>query len=256
VTSDNKFNALMAYAQKLMDVGIEVTAQANFEIGLKWAKEPKVIALTLLCRTLGNMKGAVQLMQQGMFVEAQILTRCCIENLICIGAVRQTGDEFVEELLRADAASKKKQVNLVIGMYAEDTDRTDSVIRLREVVKGIEASHPKATQLNTKKLADGNPVGSSYLMFSVLSEKAVHVSASSLARHLGQDLEGENLFLRVEIAPIYPEMEFVKLLQELFGTVLGIIVGTNEIVGGTNAGSKLAELLNELDHLKVKENHK
>jgi Family of unknown function (DUF5677) len=253
VTNDKKFNSYMAYAQKLMDVGIEVVAQANVEIGPKWAKEPKVIALSLLCRTLGHMKGAVQLLHEGMFVEAQILTRCCIENLICIGAVRQTGDGFVEELLRADAASKKKQANLVIGFYVEDEERTDTVVRLREVVKGIEASHPKAKPLNIKNLTNENPVGSSYLMYSVLSEKAAHVSASTLARHLGRDLEDDKIFLRIDIAPDSTDLELVNLLLELLGTVLGVIVGANEIVGRSNAGTKLSELMTELECLRDKQ---
>jgi Family of unknown function (DUF5677) len=252
VASDKKFDALISYAQKLMDVGIEVTAQANVVIGTKWAKEPKVIALTLLCRTLGQMKGAVLLLQERMFVEAQVLVRCCIENLICIGAVSKTGDAFVDELLRADAASKKKHANMVIDSYAEDEERTDSVIRLLEVVKGIKASHPKAMPLNTKKLAEDNPVGSSYLMFSILSEQAVHVSASSLARHLGRDIEGDKIFLRIDIAPDPTDVQLVKLLLELLDSVLGVIVGANEIVGGTNAGTKLGGLNSELDSIRDK----
>lgn len=183
-----KRDALYLYAQKLMDFGIEVTAHAHVEIGTKWAREPKVIALTLLCRTLGNMKGAILLMQQRLLVEAQVLTRCCTENLICIGAIRQTGEVFVDELLRADAASKKRQAGLVIETYAENEERADTVVRLSEVIKAIEASHPKAKSLNTKELSKKNPVGLSYLMFSVLSEQAVHVSVRSLGRHLGRDL--------------------------------------------------------------------
>ena len=153
MTTALKRDALYAYAQRLMDVGIEVTAQAHVEIGAKWAREPRVIALALLCRTLGNMKGAVSLLRQRLLVEAQMLTRCCTENLICIGALSQTGDAFVDELLRADAASKKKQAGMVIATYAESEEQAETVIRLGEVVKAIEAKHPKAKPLNTKELS-------------------------------------------------------------------------------------------------------
>jgi hypothetical protein len=245
-----KRDALYAYAQRLMDVGIEVTAQADVEIGTKWAKEPKVIALALLCRTLGHMKGAVLLLQQRLLVEAQVLTRCCTENLICIGALRQTGDAFVVELIRADAASKKRQSNLVIETYAEDEERLETVVRLSEVVKAIESSHPKAKPLNTKELSKKNPAGSSYLMFSALSEQAVHVSVSSLGRHLGQDLEGDKVYLRVDIAPDPTEEQLVALLLDLLRIVLGVIVGANEITGGTKSGLELHAHMEEFEAIR------
>lgn len=245
-----KRDALDVYAQKLMDVGIEVVAQAHVEIGAKWARDPKIVALTLLCRTLGNMKGAVSLVSQRLLVEAQVLARCCTENLICIGALRQTGDAFVDELLRADAASRKKQAGLAIEIYAEGEGQTDTVVRLSEVMKAIEATHPKAKLLNTKELSKENPVGSSYVMFSVLSERAVHVSARSLGRHLGRDLEGDKVHLRVDIAPEPTDEDLVTLLLELLGNVLGVIVGANEIVGGTKPGNELHALMEEFESIR------
>jgi hypothetical protein len=233
-----------------MDVGIEVVAQAHVEVGAKWAREPKVVALTLLCRTLGNMKGAVSLVDQRLLVEAKVLTRCCVENLICIGALGQTGDVFVAELLRADVASKKSHARLAMDIYADNEEQAETVIRLNEVVKAIEATHPKAKRLDTKKLSKGNPIGLSYVMFSVLSEKAVHVSTNSLGRHLGRDLEGDKVRLRVDIAPDPTDEQLVASLVELLGTVLGVIVGANEIVGGTKPGLGLSALLNEFEAIR------
>lgn len=245
-----KRDPLCAYAQKLMDVGIEVAARAHVGVGAKWAREPKVIALTLLCRTLGNMKGAVLLVKQRLLVEAQVLTRCCTENLICIGALHQTGDAFVDELLRADAASKKKQAGMVIETYSASEERAETVVRLSEVVKAIEASQPKAKPLNTKELSKKSAVGLSYVMFSILSEQAVHVSVRSLGRHLGRDLEGEKVYLRVDIAPDPTEEQLVALLLELLGTVLGVVVSANEIVGGTEPGRELHALMKEFKAIR------
>jgi Family of unknown function (DUF5677) len=245
-----KHYELNAYVQRLMDVGIAVVADAKVEVGERWAKEPKVIALALLCRTLGNLKGAVLLLQQRMLVEAQVLTRCCVENLICVGALSHASDAFVDELIRADAHSKKKLVKSVIKTYAEDIERTKSVVRLKEVVKAIEASHPKTNQLNTQKLSENNPVGASYLQFSVLSERAVHVSASSLGRHLGRELDGKQVFLKVDIAPESSEESIVSLQLELLGTVLGVVVGVNEIVGGTEPGRELNTLMKNFEVIR------
>ena len=163
------------------------------------------------------------------------------------GSPSQTGDAF-DELLRA--ASKKKQAGMVIETYAESEEQAETVIRLGEVVKAIEAKHPKAKPLNTKELSKKNPVGLSYVMFSVLSEQAVHVSVRSLGRHLGRDLEGDKAYLRVDIAPDPTEEQLVKLLLELLGTVLGVIVGANEIVSGTKPGLELYALMEEFEAIR------
>lgn len=233
-----------------MDVGIEVVAQAPVEVGEKWAREPKVIALTLLCRTLGNFKGAVTLLDQRLLIEAQILIRCCTENLICIGALRETRDAFVDELLRADAASKKNLAGLAIGAYEGNDEHAETAVRLRELVKALDAAHPKAKRLNTQALSRNNPVGSSYTMFSVFSEQAVHVSASSLGRHLGRDAEGARKYLRIDIAPDPSDEQLFRLLLDLVGIVLSIVVGTNEIVDGTEPGLQLPALLAEYEAIR------
>ena len=59
MNTKSKSDVLNAYAQKLMDIGIEIISGARIKVGEKWARDPKVIALTILSRTLGNMKGAV-----------------------------------------------------------------------------------------------------------------------------------------------------------------------------------------------------
>jgi hypothetical protein len=48
---------LYAVAQKLMDAGVGIIAGAKVEIGPEWARNPKVIALTLLSRTFGQSQG-------------------------------------------------------------------------------------------------------------------------------------------------------------------------------------------------------
>ncbi len=250
MTLEQKYDDLNAYAQRLMDVGIAVVADAKVEVGEKWAKEPKVIALALLCRSLGNLKGAVLLLQQQMLVEAQVLTRCCVENLIYVGALRNTGDAFVEKLLSADAHSKKKLVNSALEIYADNAEQLESVGRLSKAVNAIESRHPKTKGFNTKELSKDNPVGSSYLQFSVLSEQAVHVSASSLGRHLGRESEGNQMFLRVDIAPKSSDERIFNLQLELLGVVLGVVVGVNEIVGGTEAGRELSTLMKKFDSFR------
>ena len=87
MTPKPHYAPLLTYAQKLMDVGVGIIAGAKIEIGQEWARNPKVVALTLLSRSLGNLKGAVGMVQQSLVVEARSLTRLACENLVCAGAL-------------------------------------------------------------------------------------------------------------------------------------------------------------------------
>jgi hypothetical protein len=97
---------LLTFAQKLMDVGIGIIAGAKVEIDREWARNPKVIALTLLSRSLGNLKGAIGMIHQNLVVEARSLTRLACENLICTGALAARGTRFVNDLVLDEAASR------------------------------------------------------------------------------------------------------------------------------------------------------
>ena len=87
---------LLAFAQKLMDVGIGIIAGAKVEKGPEWARNPKVIALTL--PTSSNLK-ALGMVHQNLLVEARSLTRLACENLICAGALAARGTGFVNDLV-------------------------------------------------------------------------------------------------------------------------------------------------------------
>jgi hypothetical protein len=51
--------AALTFAQEVMDAGIGIIAGAKVEIGQEWARNPKVVALALLSRSLGNLGGAI-----------------------------------------------------------------------------------------------------------------------------------------------------------------------------------------------------
>src|SRR5262245_39672914 len=173
-----------------MDMGIGIIADAKVDITEKWAREPKVIALTLLSRTLANLKGAVSMIHQKLVVEARMLTRCCFENLICIGALNVRGSEFVNDLISDHAASGRRQGNLLL-QQASKASIAPFEDKIRAFIADLERKHPKAKKLNTRDAANVSAVRQAYLWFSLLSSHAVHVSARSLGRHLAREKEGD-----------------------------------------------------------------
>ena len=54
---------------------------ANVRITDKGFADPTYLALTLLARTVSNLKGAKILLEAKRIVEARTITRCCLENL-------------------------------------------------------------------------------------------------------------------------------------------------------------------------------
>ena len=71
----------LAHAQRLTDVALEIVSECdNFDTA-KGTRDPKVIALALLSRSLGHFRAILRLLELGLIVEARTLTRCIFENL-------------------------------------------------------------------------------------------------------------------------------------------------------------------------------
>jgi len=200
MTPKPHYAPLLTYAQKLMDVGVGIIAGAKIEIGQEWARNPKVVALTLLSRSLGNLKGAVGMVQQSLVVEARSLTRLACENLVCAGALAARGTGFVNDLVLDEAASRKRNGKLLLE-HAEDQNLADVTHKLRGYLAELEKKHPKVKGLNMRYEAEASAVRQAYIWYTMLSGDALHVSATSLNRHLVRERDGDTVYLRVDVAP-------------------------------------------------------
>ena len=241
---------LINFAQKVMDVGIGIIAGAKVEIGDEWARNPKIVALTLLSRSLGNFKGAVAMVHQNLVVEARSLTRMACENLICVGALAAYGREFVNDLVLDEATSRKRKGKLLLE-HAESEDLADVTHKLRGYLAELERKHPKTKGLNIRQAAESSAVRQAYVWYTMLSGDPTHVSATSLNRHLARELEGNTICLRVDVAPEPRRDEMYDAVEILCCVLLGVCIGTNDILGGTAAGLMLRGLADELDALKA-----
>ena len=68
---------------------------------------PTYLALTLLARTISNLKGALILLDARRIVEARTITRCCLENLYWTIALTEKGDAFVLQMRDDDLGHRK-----------------------------------------------------------------------------------------------------------------------------------------------------
>lgn len=79
------------HAQRLADVALEIISQCDRLDTTKGARDPKVIALALLSRSLGHLKATCRLLEIGLITEARTLTRSIRESLYARGSRRRGG---------------------------------------------------------------------------------------------------------------------------------------------------------------------
>src|SRR5262249_17246415 len=74
----------LRYAQKVLDAAIDVVGAARIELNENWARDPKIVGLTILCRSITNFRAAALLVQQEHphVLEANALVRLLYENLL------------------------------------------------------------------------------------------------------------------------------------------------------------------------------
>ena len=162
---------------RTVGVGIVNTAAANFNPALG-LKDPTVFAVTLLSRTIESSRAAFVLAKQAFLVEAGMVTRSCIENVLWMRSLVRDGPTFANSIINDGARADASIAELIKGLgdgltLAEDFDELDSVIARKTKVR-----------IELGKLPDDNDAKAEYVLFRMLSNEYGHVSRSSLLRHI------------------------------------------------------------------------
>jgi hypothetical protein len=224
----------LQYSQRLADAAIAILGEADKLTVGSDVKDPKVLALTLLCRTMLNFKGALLMVQNDMAVEARTLTRCCYENLLWIGELAAKGDLFVQEMIRDEASAQQSRGKMILswGEAVEDVHHESLKARMEQ----LKELHPKAKSIKFGELGKTNGIADSYVWFRYLSGDSAHPSMTSLARHLTR---GEDGSILITVVPDSKHNEMNDTLQFANQALLGVCVATCEIVSVPKAHAKL-----------------
>ncbi|MDF0523305.1 hypothetical protein P0R31_39630 [Bradyrhizobium yuanmingense] len=192
---------MIDYAQKLLDTAIEVVGAAQVTADSSWARNPKVVALTLLCRSLSNFRAALLLAQQRHVMEARALVRCLYENQLWIGALRERGGVFVEEMIQDEAYNRNALATLTLKLTSKhggDVNSGDS-LTLRDIVKDHAKRFPRQNELQAARTAAAGVVELSYVEYMRFSLDAVHCSVTALGRHLSHEKTDAGIELLVSV---------------------------------------------------------
>lgn len=243
-------NAVKAieYSERLMSAAIDVVGASKIEMTKEWARDPKIVALSILCRSISNFRAAMLLVQQGHVMEARALGRCLYENLLWIGALRERGAEFVQDMLKDEAFNRQTLGEVTLRLSRKqgaDVTSPDS-LTLRSLIKNIGKAFPEPKKIHASKTAAEGVVELSYVEYLRLSHDGVHCSVTALGRHLSREQVAENhtqLVVSVEARTSDTEMLAAILLA--CRALMGVAVGTNEMLGGTIISAQLGTLVME-----------
>jgi hypothetical protein len=236
----NDINAWKAYTHQLLSAGGTIFANAEIPVTEEGAADIKILGLTLLARTLSHTRGVLTLVDANRVVEARTITRCCFENLFWVSGLIEEGKEFRQAMLHDEIKRRTARGKFLFESRIELT--TNAEQRLRDWIKEHSAL-AKSDALNPKQVAALGPVANSYIFYAQLSSDSAHPSIDALNRYVVADRDNEIRALDLE--PVVPDAELVDTLSLACMAVLGVLVGVNQLIGGTNGGKDLRALSDE-----------
>jgi hypothetical protein len=217
-----------AFADRLIALAYAIFGEAKITINEKLFVEPKILCLALLCRTLGNFKGVVALTREGLVVEARTLTRSCYENLYCMAALIEQGDDFAKAMRQDQMRSFWSQGEFLLEeIDSEHIGDAELVDKLRARVKELKSRWPKASFLTPKQTVKDSVLKQSYLLYSKLSSDAAHPTILALRRHLVRFIENGEQVLGLDISPPQHGTELVDTVDLACNAMIGACVAAN-----------------------------
>ena len=221
----------LAFAGQLIALAYAIFGAAKIDITEKLFGEPRILSLALLCRTIGNFKGVVALTKEELVVEARTLTRSCYENLYCMAALIEQGDDFVKAMHQDQMRSFRSQGEFLLeGIDSEHIGDAEFVEQLRVRVKEIKSRWPKATFITPKQTVKDSVLKQSYLLYSKLSGDAAHPSVIALKRHLVRFEENGEQVIGLDVSPRGGN-EIVETIDLACSAMVGVCVAANQILG-------------------------
>lgn len=236
----------LAHAQRLADASLEIISQCDKLDTAKGTKDPKVIALTLLSRSLGHFKAVFRLLENELLIEARTLTRCIFENLFMQGGLVEGGDRFVQKMVDDVAKSRQSRGNWVLNWLDELEEPPHFEEDLRKTMDRLRTLYPKPRGINFGEITKSGSLKNAYLWYKQLSSDAAHPSLEALSRHITKQVDGSIL---VAVEPIVREKDILNTMEWACQALMGVTVGANQIVGGVKAGEKLPTLCDEFVQL-------
>jgi hypothetical protein len=226
-------------AHKVWKKGEAILGGARLPLTECGASDSKVVAMTLLARTLGNANAAILLVKHGSTVEARTLVRCCYENLFWIAALAKQGRDFIVQVGLDDKTNRIKRGKALLDWSAGEEREEDFEKELADFIVNLENSTEKPSTISLYNAAGAGGIGGAYIFYRELSTDAAHPSATSLSRHVVENTEG---IFTLYANPVVDSRENEDTLELLCSALIGCCVAAEEILNQHDLGEPLVRL--------------
>jgi hypothetical protein len=155
-------------AGSIRDAGLKIFETADIPRTAKGFADVKVLAVTLLARTVSNVKATLLLVEARRIVEARTITRGVFENLYWIVGLAEEGEAFVRKMRDDDMSHSHARGR---DIFKADVDLDAGVSdRLRAY---LSANIVKAKSLAPKQVASiRSDFEKTYIFYGQLSSDA------------------------------------------------------------------------------------
>ena len=240
-----------ALAQRLYAKGVDLFDAADLPLTEAGARDPTVVALALLARTLRAMQASDRLLQDDFVVEARTLTRTILENLFFSAALSKKGARFVAELELDDITVRRKRAKGLLDFFEKSGHPAEQHAHLKAYRDELWETHGKTAETNMVDAALVGGVADAYIAFRELSTDAAHPSAASLSLHVVTSDDPEGPQFTLSASPVMDPTEPADTFELLCMGVLGVIVAVNEVLGGISVGEPLDVLASDFAELSA-----
>jgi hypothetical protein len=246
---DPELAKAIEYAQKLLDAAIDVVgvAPGHVELNEHWALDPKIVGLTILCRSISNFRAAVLLVQQQQPLEARALVRLLYENLLWLAALKERGLDFVQDVREDEASNRKALTELTLELNSTQGGDVSgpAALKLRNLIKDQSRKFPNPKKLSAGKTAAEGRVEMAYFEYARLSLDAVHCSVTALGYHLSSERAQEKTELVLSVVPQTAPADALSTVLHACRALIATARGADELIGFTTPSATLAALETE-----------
>lgn len=241
-------DAAFAFGQELLNFAIDLVAAAPAPpITSESPRNPAVVGLTLLCRSITNFRGALLLARDDQPVESRALVRMIFENFFFVAALCDHGADFVKRMRSDEAANRKTLGELSFKGLTDEGKHGEHAQIIRTQIRSLLTEFPKPKKFSSVSAVAAETVANhAYLSYAVLSMDT-HPSITTLRRHFQWELEGDTRFLTLNVVPPFTEKERLGTINEACSALFGVCVAVNQLFGGTPKNDALREFFDRFE---------
>jgi hypothetical protein len=221
-----------ALASKLLHLGYEIAGSAAPEIQKNDDNrgDIRLMAVSLIARSLSNMRGMLTMTRDNRIVEARVLARCILENQFWAAGFAEDPDKFRQAMISHDLNKRGSSGQMLFetGGLPDEIEQ-----KLRQWLRENKGWN-KAKSIDPKQVAKGTQASDAYVFYNLLSSDA-HPTVHALNRYVISK-DGKEI-TDIDLDPSPREDELVETVSLGCFGLIGVLVSGSQILRSTASGT-------------------